>query len=355
MNIIKLSPPLFEKEITEQWIYSDVTYVSIICCTYNQDKYISDAINSFLAQKTQYKFEIIIHDDCSTDKTNDILMSFKKNFPNIIKIINPKENLYSKYGVNAPGLNAISYSLGKYIAFCEGDDFWIYNNKIQIQLEQILIDPNISLCIHRSYLLKHNSYELWNESDHGDEKKLLTIENILNVIGQFAPTSSYLIKREVINILPEWFNNAPVGDFFLEIYSTKIGRILYLPEIMSVYRQYAGNSWSIEVLRNEKNKIIFNKKMLYIYNILQLDDFRFEKICFEKRIKYSYITNIKSALILKDSKVLREEIESFLKYKKLNKTLIFLFKILIGNKPIIYFISILFSIFNLYKKKREEG
>ena len=102
----------------------DEIILSIHCLTYNHEKYIAEAIDSFLMQKTNFKFEILIHDDASTDRTVDIIKKYQQKYPEIIKPIFQTENQYSK------GVNKINYkfnfirSKGKYIALCEGDDYW---------------------------------------------------------------------------------------------------------------------------------------------------------------------------------------------------------------------------------------
>lgn len=265
--INKLASPISEREITDEWIHSDITYISIICCTYNQENYISDAINSFLAQKTKYKFEIIIHDDRSTDKTSEIITSFKNKFPNIIKVIKPEENLYSKYGVNAPGLNAISQSSGKYIAFCEGDDFWIDAYKLEKQYSTMIkYDTNFSF--HRAKKL--NGKDINIGFDYGDNILSVNIKKIFSTNQQFSPTSSYMIKREVIYTLPDWFPHSVIGDFFLETYSMKEKNGLYLPDIMSIYRENAINSWT-QNNSDVNKKININKKIIQFLTLSKLD------------------------------------------------------------------------------------
>nr|MBO8918958.1 glycosyltransferase [Proteus mirabilis] len=113
----------------------------MICCTYNQEKYIEDTILGVLCQDTPYRYEFIIHDDCSTDSTSDIIKKYADNYPKIIKHIIPAKNIYSQ-GIQ-PGINAFSFSNGKYIALCEGDDFWIDEKKLTKQVD-ILENKKIS-------------------------------------------------------------------------------------------------------------------------------------------------------------------------------------------------------------------
>ncbi|MEY1230452.1 glycosyltransferase [Proteus terrae] len=274
MKITKLVPPLSEKEIINEWIYTDITYVSIICCTYNQELYISDAINSFLSQKTKYKFEIIIHNDCSTDNTNDILISFKERYPNIIQIIKPKENLYSKYGINAPGLNAISQSLGKYIAFCEGDDFWIDKNKIQAQITTLENNSNINICFTAAKYFDANNGTIVGNKIAKTNKNIFTLSEVIKNGGDFIPTASILVKKETFNTIPKWFINAPVGDYFLQMYSAKEKGAIYLPLITTLYRVNSIGSWSSSKNQRSIEEIIeFQKRMNNSLNLMKIDGF----------------------------------------------------------------------------------
>ncbi|QAV23172.1 glycosyltransferase family 2 protein [Proteus hauseri] len=247
--INKLVSPISEREITDEWIHSDITYISIICCTYNQENYISDAINSFLAQKTKYKFEIIIHDDHSTDKTSEIITSFKNKFPNIIKVIKPEENLYSKYGVNAPGLNAISQSSGKYIAFCEGDDFWIDKNKIQNQIVA-LENNNINICFTAAKYLLMDKNKLIDFANYSNSIKIFTLSDAIIKGGGFMPTTTIMVRKDTLDTLPNWFINAPVGDYFLQMHSSNPHGSIYIPESTAVYRINTQGSWT-----DTRNKI----------------------------------------------------------------------------------------------------
>ena len=109
--------------------------VSICCITFNHEKYIDQTLEGFLMQKTNFSFEILIHDDASTDATADIIREYEAKYPNIIKPIYQTENQFSKGIRSMYGVFNFPRATGKYIAMCEGDDYWIDENKLQSQAD----------------------------------------------------------------------------------------------------------------------------------------------------------------------------------------------------------------------------
>lgn len=142
---------LTEKEIMRDWGICDFSkpMVSVRCITYNHAKYISEALDSFLSQKTNFPFEVVIHDDCSTDGTTELIKDYAANFPNIIKPMLEKENLWHQKISFAKKLNAACH--GKYIALCEGDDYWCDEQKLQKQFDFMESHPDYTICLANSY------------------------------------------------------------------------------------------------------------------------------------------------------------------------------------------------------------
>ena len=143
-----------QDQIMQNWKRENLflPLVSVRCITYNHELYISKALDGFLMQKTTFPFEIVIHDDASTDKTADIIREYTEKFPKIIKPIFETENQYSKHdGSLGRIMNAACK--GKYIAFCEGDDYWIDENKQQIQVDFLEKHLDYTMCFHDAKII----------------------------------------------------------------------------------------------------------------------------------------------------------------------------------------------------------
>lgn len=215
--------------------------VSICCTTFNQECYIEEAIDSFLMQETTFPFEIVIHDDASTDNTANILRQYKEKYPNIIRLIIQSENQYQK-GVRVMPI-AVSNAIGEYVALCEGDDYWVSPIKLQSQVALMLEYRDINLSFHPA-LANINGECSLILNKYSQRVKVFSVENLIRNGGGFCPTSSLLIKRDVFSNMPEWFNCAPAGDTYFQVMGASKGGALYLPQVMSCYRTKAKGSVS---------------------------------------------------------------------------------------------------------------
>lgn len=130
--------------------------VSICCITYNHEKFIGQAVEGFLMQKTSFPIEILIHDDASTDKTADIIRSYELKYPDKIKAIYQTENQFTK-GIDIGLTYQFPLAKGKYLAICEGDDYWTDPNKLQKQVDFLESHPDYALCFHRYSILEEQT------------------------------------------------------------------------------------------------------------------------------------------------------------------------------------------------------
>jgi glycosyltransferase involved in cell wall biosynthesis len=227
--------------------------VSICCITYNHENYIRDAIEGFLMQKTDFPFEIIIHDDASTDATADIIREYERKHPDVIKPIYQTENQYSK------GKHAILFTFmaarGKYLALCEGDDYWIDPLKLQKQITEMEKHPEC-------YISFHPAIQRWVDGSrddkmlgfYSDKNTIVPVEEVLLTFDIFMPTASIVLNRSVVSRIVSFFDlakDAPVGDYYIRVLGAENGGALYLSDIMSVYRY--GTPGSFTERRSKEN------------------------------------------------------------------------------------------------------
>ncbi len=215
---------------------------SICCITYNHENYIADAIESFLMQKTDFSYEILIHDDASTDRTPEIIKQYESKYPDLIKPIYQTENQYSK-GVKTIGFN-IERAKGKYIAICEGDDYWTDPYKLQKQVDYMEKNPECSMCVHAAYRVTSDKKKLKSHVRPNRGNKVFMVEEILEGGGPLFATNSILYPAIFNTNRPDFYKNTRVGDYPLVIYLALQGTVYYIDEFMSAYRVGLKGSWT---------------------------------------------------------------------------------------------------------------
>ncbi|WP_341327602.1 glycosyltransferase [Methylotuvimicrobium sp. KM2] len=255
----------------------DKPVVSICCITYNHEIYIEDALEGFLIQETDFPFEILIHDDASTDRTADIIREYEAKYPKLIKPIYQTENQYSKGNRPNPTYN-FPRARGEYIALCEGDDYWIEAQKLQIQLKALQANDNASLCFHRATFLEvKNLQENQYVYPDFEFKDAYSIEDLMGI--NFIPTASVLIYRSVITPTPDWFKLMPIGDWPNWILACENGLAIGLDNVMSVYRIHDKGVWNS---KDNKFKKIANLEFYFTMEIFGPKEIR--NIARQKRI-----------------------------------------------------------------------
>lgn len=270
---------------------SNEILVSVCCITYNQENYIRDALDGFLKQKVNFNYEIIVHDDASTDNTPNIIKEYEKKYPNIIKPIYQNENQYKK----GKKVTLITYAKakGKYIALCEGDDYWIDENKLQLQVDYMEKNPKCTLLFHNAKVIDMQTQEEKKFVPYTKEaKKNLKKDGNYDVgeleLLEFIPTASYMFRKENVTKLPEWFEKCFVGDWPLKLTMTSFGYAHYMDEIMSVYRKNANGSMTVKNVKKEDENIegkldILSKKEKFINQIDEFTNYKYHYV-FKKRL-----------------------------------------------------------------------
>ncbi len=264
-----------EQEIMKNWKANiDIPVVSVCCATYNQENYIAEAIDNFLIQETDFPFEILIRDDCSTDKTASIVKKYTDKYQHLIKPIFEKENTYSK-GVK-PTLVLFKRAQGKYIALCEGDDYWTDPMKLQKQVGLMQENPECHLSFHPADELVNSKLTGKVYGNQGIDNKIFSdIEMIRSIGAVFCPTASMIFHRTVMDPTPIFYSTAPVGDDFMQYLGSLNGGALFIAETMSIYRTGHAGSWN--EISKQKNKasiasLIKNKENFILRYTQSLDE-----------------------------------------------------------------------------------
>lgn len=219
--------------------------VSIVCVTYNHEKYIEKAIQSFLAQETEFPYEICIGEDNSTDKTREICRKYAEENPDKIRLFlrNREDVIY--YNGRPTGrynfLETLKASRGKYIALCEGDDFWNHHQKLQLQVDFLEKNPDYSLAAHAIHV---------EQKDGSVQPKIMPPDffdgngDLLARQGNYISTLSAVFKRDAVIGRLDMLNGLPCADYPMWLACAQQGKLKYFPYLMGTYRNHGNGSWS---------------------------------------------------------------------------------------------------------------
>jgi len=223
--------------------------VSVNCITYNHEQYIKDALESFLMQKTNFNFEILIGEDCSTDNTRKIVEDYANRYPDKIRVITSDQNV----GGRENSLRLQKNSLGKYIAICEGDDYWTDPNKLQKQVDYMERNANCSLCFHAAEIVIAPNKATGRLILPYKINSTSPIEDLISGGGGFCPTPSLFFPKRLMDSPPDFYLTAPIGDYPMQLYLASQGYAYYMNENMAVYRSCVEGSWTNRL--NDEGKV----------------------------------------------------------------------------------------------------
>lgn len=262
--------------------------VSVIMITYGHEKYIEEAIRGVFLQKTNFPLELIISNDKSPDSTDEIIKNIIKSAPENISVnyIQHLENI----GMLPNFISTLKMAEGKYIAVCEGDDYWTDENKLQKQIDFLEKNEDFTLTFHNVFI--RNGETLRMDLDYEkrlSSKDIYTIDDLSK--GNFIHTLSVVFRNMEIEF-PEWYFSSFLGDYPIWLWLSKKGKIKYFPEKMGVYRENVG-VWSgksqeerefktmlvlrnlipdFEMLPDVKKNLTYTKN-IYIKNFLKQKSF----------------------------------------------------------------------------------
>jgi glycosyltransferase involved in cell wall biosynthesis len=213
--------------------------VTALVMTYNHRPFIAAALESALAQRTRFAYELLVSEDCSTDGTREIVLDYARRHPDRIRLILSERNLRS----NAVVARGIAAARGEFIALLDGDDAWTSSDKLQKQVDFLDAHPQCALCFHNAKVVHEDgSREPWLWTPPG-QKPVSTIEDIWR--GNLFATASGMLRRSALADIPPWYDALfPITDWPLYILAAQHGDIGYIDEVMSVYRYHPGGLYS---------------------------------------------------------------------------------------------------------------
>ncbi len=285
--------------------YSDSKLVSVFITTYNHEKFIAKALDSVLMQKVNFDYEIVIGEDCSIDKTRDIVLKYAKENPNKFKLLLNQKNL----GIEKNQMYTLSQCSGKYVAWLEGDDYWTNPDKLQMQVDFLEKNHDFAGCCHYTDLI-HNGKQIPQAKL---TKDVFTIHDTL-LSYTFFHTSSFVFKNNVK--LPKAYRKVICGDYFIFNIVASLGKIKHFPIVMSNHLYHEkGLSFS----ENNTNKYLTNldKKKIHLYNVMneyfnyKYNDRLIELITPHKEILR--LEHLKRSVILRGISKIKRIISSILK------------------------------------------
>lgn len=242
--------------------------VSVLVMTYNHEKFIRQALDSVAMQETNFEYEILISEDCSTDRTREIVVAFQKEHPDKVRLLLSEKNIRS----NEIVVRGIRAARGQYIAMLDGDDYWTSPYKLQKQADFLDSHPECALCFHNARIYHESSGQEGGNWTPAGQKPFSTLEDIW--MGNFIATCSTMFRSGLIGDIPGWYDEFfPITDWPLHILNAEHGKIGFIDELMGVYRYHSGGLYSpFSESQKQQETLKFyrtiNEKLDYRYNKL---------------------------------------------------------------------------------------
>ena len=239
--------------------------VTIRCITYNHEPYIRQCLAGFVMQKTNFRFEVIVHDDASTDGTATIIREYAEKYPDIIKPIFETENRYSKHDGSLRRIMN-EHTHGKYVAMCEGDDYWIDPMKLQKQVDFMEVHPDYTMCFHNAIEHFENGEKEDRQFSNVKDRDYQDVE----IFKEWTiPTASVMLVRTIYTteLYESYIDNKKIiyGDLPLFLTCCHYGKIRGFSDVMSVYRKHSDGLTAIRDVNQFVKLSEYNKEIPYIF------------------------------------------------------------------------------------------
>lgn len=260
--------------------------LSIFVMVYNHAEFLKSCLEGLLMQKTNFNYDIVIGEDCSTDDSRQILLEYQKKFPGKFKLILQNKNIGAVKNQRVTFENC----KGKYIAMCEGDDYWTDPLKIQRQVDFLEEHDDYNICFHKTDVLKGTIISMSNFTHNEPKEKTFEIKDLIS--KNFISTPSVVFRNHKVKI-PDWMDEMNIGDYPLYLLLSVNSKIKYLPQTMAIYRSGVG-VWSTKSIEYKKLNVLKSLSVLSKNfpdpNIKQLleDDLYYKSLNFMKHIYPNY-------------------------------------------------------------------
>ena len=302
--------------------------ISVLMLTYNHARYISQAIESVLGQNTEFPIELIICDDASTDGTQEIIRKHAEHDPRIVLSIQPTN---TKFGKNF--VDGVSLVRGRYVAFCEGDDYWTSADKLQRQVSFLEQNPDFSVCAHKVQMFfmnirqpsKENKY-IYKDCTADDQRikdGIFYVDE--SVANYYFQTGSLVLRWRFTNGFPDWFRQRMMFDHFMFMLHAVEGKIKYFDEVMSVWRRHGdGYTW----LQTLDKGLFFQKEGAdWIAMYQHMDEFFSKRFTFQIRERIllalrSIVQNCLETSNIDQLQVIVDKYESYFRLVAVNASIV---------------------------------
>ena len=272
--------------------------VSIQCLVYNHEPYLRQCLDGIVMQKTNFRFEAIVHDDCSTDGSRKIIEEYAAKYPDIIKPILETENQYSKHD-GSLGRIMNEHTHGKYVAYCEGDDYWIDSHKLQKQVDVLEENHEYSFCYTGFINVNENGHEICRPNYEHLMEKAYSGDILIDLLGgNFIMTCTTCFRRDVI--MSELNASVPCKyDHSLFLTASVLGKAYYISSKTAAYRKT-----STGAMATRKNEIgdMFLRTQIFFYKGIASGEMLSDK----RRLTHSMKTFIVKRCLYDDSKRQKE-------------------------------------------------
>jgi glycosyltransferase involved in cell wall biosynthesis len=229
--------------------------VSVCCVTYNHENYIAQALDGFLMQETNFKFEILIGEDNSTDHTKAIIQDYCERYPGIITLVSQDTNI----GAIKNQISILTRAKGKYVAMCDGDDFWTDASKLQKQVDFLEANDEYVICCHHTKVIDNQGKTVYVKNFPVELK--FDYKDLLLGKREETRTSSLMIRniKEVREVTAQrWYLDTYGTDTFIKLFAVANtgSKIYVLPDVMATYRYHNGGIWSMIDPKVRKSRMI---------------------------------------------------------------------------------------------------